>query len=270
MFRDDEAATDTRHPIRLAPGETVLWRGRVWLAEHVYTDAMDDYRVRWALPAPADLIVTDRRLAYVCRYRERSPRSGAGPAGSSPAGSSPAGSSATGSSSARSSWLGSCAGLVRPRTVATGQVRYEWPNRLYVLPAREGVPRDGARRLVRTSRLLLACAAYRSPGRPTLLLSDGDIADVPAADELGNLLRAEITRFRLANAAALRLLPIEVEALAAQTDAPGFANRVGGRSQCVNLLGGRFVGTASLVGGDPTPTANRGRPRLPVPATARG
>ncbi len=237
----DELCDDRLHPvpdprgtIRTEPGEQVLWRGRVRLAEHVYTEAMDGYRVSWELPGLADVTVTDRRLGYVCRNwrgtaERHSPIAHAVRWG-------------------RAAMDRARSAVHQHRPVVVGQVRYEWPHRLYVLPARDGIPGTPPGRLARGSRVLVVCAAYRTEGRPTLLLCEGDVGAVPGADRLANILRTAILRFRLRRAQELGLFPADVAGLRAALTAPGFATRTGGRSQGINLRGGLYLGCVGEAG----------------------
>lgn len=100
-------------PVRLELGERVLWRGHTGLSEHLYSDAMDRHAVRWTLPAGADVVVTDRRIAYA----------GAGGPGSL--------------------YLASAD---RHPSRAVGHVRWHWPYHLYVCPG--GSPEQPSRLLL--------------------------------------------------------------------------------------------------------------------------
>lgn len=107
---DEEGAVS----LVLEDGENVLWRG----AAKVATDKkVADARLQeiWELPEPAEVLISDRRVAYICeRYDTGSSWVGGGAIGLSLA------LTATAISKKK-------AANRRQGKVAIGQVRYEWP-----------------------------------------------------------------------------------------------------------------------------------------------
>ncbi|GIJ47683.1 hypothetical protein Val02_45690 [Virgisporangium aliadipatigenens] len=184
--------------IALEPGETILWQGRAEIAEYRYSEGMDRHDVRWTLPAACDVTVTDRRLAFTCRR---------GLAVTPPDG------------AWRAALRLARSVTRRRRTLSAGQVRWQWPSRLYV---KRGV-------------LLLVMGAYRVNGLPTLALSGWRTDPQPVA----NTIRAAVARYRLDNAETLGVDPAEAAALRERIDAPVFA---AGSSQASNLPGPLLFG----------------------------
>ncbi|MEV4618604.1 hypothetical protein AB0J74_07850 [Asanoa sp. NPDC049573] len=181
---DDTGPTLDRHrAIVLDPGEEVLWRGRVNVTGYLTGQPGGQPERRWTLPRCADVTVTDRRLAYVCDDWDLA-RVG-GPRHRSV----------------------SAIGAPRPRRrpalgggtrVATGQILWQWPWRLHLLPAPgpQGV--------------LIVCDSMRSNRRPALMLSGGVAAD---GRELALTIRRTISRFRLTNPDIVELSPRDRDAL---------------------------------------------------------
>lgn len=205
VAEDEPGAPLPGAPVRLELGERILWRGRTDLAEHRYTETMDRHAVRWTLPGGADVVVTDRRIAYA---------------------------SAGGS-------LYHASADHRPGR-AVGHIRWHWPYHLYVCPGRLGGPEAPADR--QATRLLLVCGAAQAGGKPVLVLSGGDLADLPAADALANTIRRAVAAFRLDRAAAIGINPVHAQALSRRLVGPAFANRLGGPPQAVNLPGALLYG----------------------------
>jgi hypothetical protein len=192
--------------VALEPGETILWQGRAEIAEYRYSEGMDRHDVRWTLPAACDVTVTDRRLAFTCRR---------GVAVVSPDGQlcSPF------TAAWRTAVRRARAATRRGRTLSVGQVRWQWPSRLYV---KRGV-------------LLLVMGAYRVNGLPTLALSGWRTDPQPVA----NTIRAAVARYRLEHTETLGVDPSEASALRERIDAPVFA---AGSSQASNLPGPLLFG----------------------------
>jgi hypothetical protein len=224
---EEEPGTEITHPlpgspVRLELGERVIWRGRADLAEHLYSETMDRHSIRWTLPNPADIVVTDRRIAYA---------SVDGPG---------------------TLYLASA--THRPNQ-AVGHIRWHWPYHLYVCPgqsspATAGGPGEGAQRGGRAAglvhqqatRVLLVCGAAQAGGKPVLVLSGGDLDTVTAADALANVIRRAVAGYRLDNAAAIGLSPLHAQALSRRLVGPAFANRLDGPPQAVNLPGALLFG----------------------------
>ncbi|MDG4829028.1 hypothetical protein O7627_06870 [Solwaraspora sp. WMMD1047] len=117
---DDAAfpAIDGHHRILLDEGERVLRSERLRVSGYLVGPAAGERELHWRLSRPADVIVTDRRLAFVC------PDWAAGPE----------------SSVERAGVRGIQSGARHrpPRggsRLAVGQVRWQWPSRLQLLTA---------------------------------------------------------------------------------------------------------------------------------------
>jgi hypothetical protein len=162
---------DRRHELVPDFGEQVLDRHRVDVAGYLL-DPSDAYRA-WALPAPVVLTVTDHRLTYV----------GAG---------------------TQLALVGpGQRGAARRPGLVSGQIRWQWPSRLELLPAAGDSP----------ATLLVVCDALRTIRQPALALVGTD-------DRIGALarqLRHEIATFRLLRPELVDLSPPERDALARLT-----------------------------------------------------
>ncbi|GAA3766346.1 hypothetical protein GCM10022225_60870 [Plantactinospora mayteni] len=191
---DDPDQDDTYFPrldwhrrLVLDTDERVLWRDRVEVAGYLLAPDAGPDELAWALPQPAEVIVTDRRLCYVCldchlgpapglqadsRHRRRT-----GPAGS---------------------------------RVVTGQIRWQWPAGLRVLSAGTGPETDPG---TAGERLLVVCDAVRATGRPALALSGGPLDSPQRVRRLATVIRRAVAGFRLANPAMVELAPPEWDAL---------------------------------------------------------
>lgn len=98
--------------LSMEPGETVLWQG--WISVSAKRALAGKWEDLWELPEAANVLVTDRRTAFVCKkYDTGSSWGGFGVAGVAFA------LAATGVSKAR-------AAKRRKGKVAVGQVRHEW------------------------------------------------------------------------------------------------------------------------------------------------
>lgn len=106
---------DGRQQIVLDAGEQILWRDRLSVAGYLLGPPAGVRELRWSLSRPADVIVTDRRLAYVCAdWEMTSARPGVVP---------------DIQSGARHRFRSQ-----RSRTRhAVGQIRWQWPSRLQLL-----------------------------------------------------------------------------------------------------------------------------------------
>jgi hypothetical protein len=225
-------------PIDLDAGEQVLWHGRAGVAEHLYSETMDCSIVRWVLPSSTEVVVTDRRLAYVQGIR---PPATLPPRSWPPY---PAPGRAVGRHRAR----------VDERM--SGGVHWQWPDHLHVRPGNP--PRfgpDGVRS-AQPTQVRLVCRTGPTGGHPTLVLSGGDLVTVEHADRLANLLRRVIAQFRLEHVDASTLSATQSRALARRLIGPEFANHLGGASQAVSLPGALPLGTS---GHTTAMTADRAR-----------
>ncbi|GIJ11177.1 hypothetical protein ACFFMR_04070 [Micromonospora andamanensis] len=158
---------DRRHELVPESGEQVLDRHRVDVAGYLLGPS-DAYRA-WALPAPVAVTVTDHRLTYVGGGTQLAVV-GPGPRASA-----------------------------RLPGLVSGQIRWQWPSRLELLPA------DG-----NSTTLLVICDALRTIRQPALALTG-------PADRIGELarqLRHAIATFRLVRPELVDLSPPERDALA--------------------------------------------------------
>ncbi|WP_341721383.1 hypothetical protein QQG74_25840 [Micromonospora sp. FIMYZ51] len=119
---------DRRHELVPENGEQVLGRHRLEVAGYLLGPT--ETWLRWTLPAPVTLTVTDRRMVYI----------------------------GTGSQLALVD-AGHRRGRRMPALVS-GQIRWQWPSRLESVPATEQTP----------ARLLVVCDALRTIQQPALAL----------------------------------------------------------------------------------------------------
>ncbi|WP_089158323.1 hypothetical protein [Micromonospora sp. NBS 11-29] len=172
---------DRRHSLVPEPGERPLDQHRLPVAGHLLGPT-EDVRC-WALPAPAQITVTDRRLAYVCTGSELSLVSGPdGPAD---------------------------ARYRRPARMSrlvSGQIRWQWPSRLELTEHGD------------TAELRVVCDALRTIRQPALSFT-GPVAPVTA---LARQVRRAVAGFRLTHPELVDLSPPERDVLALRVSAsPG-------------------------------------------------
>lgn len=210
------------HRVLLEEREQVLWQGRLDVAGYLVGMATSDRELCWTLPRPAQVTLTDRRLAYVCGDWDIGVTTGRG----------------------RNS-AGHRFASTRTR-VAIGQIRWQWPSRLQLLPpaAPDAAPdpRPGASLAAppaaglfdpsgfpgelaaesasqdpttQGERLLFICDALRAARRPSLALAAVGSPPAVSIRELAVMARLAIARFRLANSHAMELSPPERDALRA-------------------------------------------------------
>jgi hypothetical protein len=192
-YRFDDLVVDERttpvldrdRAVILDDDEDVLWEGRAALAGYLIGHRSAHAERRWTLPRHADVVVTDRRLAYVCEDWDL--RAGPRPAGAVPV-----------RPLRRRPALGSGS------RIAAGQVLWQWPCRLHMMPAPgpQGV--------------LVVCDSMRSDRRPALSLSGGDAGPEAEARDLAFVIRRAVARFRLANPDVLEVSPRERDTLQAR------------------------------------------------------
>ncbi|MEH0842848.1 hypothetical protein V6U81_10710 [Micromonospora sp. CPCC 205711] len=181
---DDELrpVLDRSHELVPEPGERVLGRLRVPVAGCLLS--LTGARRHWALPVPATVTVTDRRLAYACTGGELSVVAGRG--------------DRTYARHRRA---------VRLPRLVSGQVRWQWPSRLELsadAPAEEG-----------DAELLIVCDALRTIQQPTLALA----GPAGTITELARLVRRSVAWFRLAHPELVELAPPERDVLIRRTNA---------------------------------------------------
>jgi hypothetical protein len=168
---------DRRRELVPEAGERVLGRHRLRVAGWLVGPT--EARRQWTLPAPATVTLTDRRIAYVCAGSELALVGGA-----------------AGPRHRRGARL--------PRLVS-GQVRWQWPSRLELLPTGpEG-----------EVELLIVCDALRTIQQPALVLGD------PAhqVTELARQVRRSVADFRLTRPELVDLSPPERDVLAVRAGA---------------------------------------------------
>ncbi|PZG13770.1 hypothetical protein C1I95_23065 [Micromonospora craterilacus] len=164
---DTGPVLDRRHELVPESGERILGRHSLDVAGYLLGPT--EVWHRWALPAPVTLTVTDYRMAYV----------------------------ATGSQlalvGARHRRGTRMPGLV------SGQIRWQWPSRLELLPATAGGP----------ARLLVVCDALRTIQQPALAL----VGPAEQVDELARQVRRAVATFRLTRPELVDLSPPERDVL---------------------------------------------------------
>ena len=215
---DDLVADDRTTPVLdrdrsvvLDEDEDVLWQGRVALAGFLIGHRSAQAERRWTLPRKADVVVTDRRLAYVCEdwdLRVAGTRPHRVPVGAAPV-----------PPLRRRPALGSG---VR---IAAGQILWQWPCRLHMMPAPgpQGV--------------LVVCDSMRSDRRPGLALSGGDAGPEAEARNLAIVIRRAVARYRLANPDVLEVSPRERDTLRARAGQALFLDELADPLRGVGLPG---------------------------------
>jgi hypothetical protein len=207
--------------LRLADGEVTRWRARATVSEARPNPArgtqLEDV---WKLPEPADIVITDRRLAFTCRKFEK---------GSVWFGTGVAALALTGASALLA------AGKRRGR-IAAGQVRFEWPR---------DVTLQTLRLLGRPAGVLLVtCGNGDLLTRLMITITAGVTGFEPdrIAGDVAKGLVADIARFRLAMQGN-HLAPDEAERLSAQAVDPAATMR--GSAFVFELPGALPMGAAS-------------------------
>ncbi|MGN9767787.1 hypothetical protein ACTMS2_21850 [Micromonospora sp. SD12] len=174
-------ALDRRHELVVEAGERVLARRRLHASGHLLGPT--EARLRWTLPEPVAVTVTDRRIAYV----------GAGPQLAL------VGGAGAGARHRRG---------VRLPGLVSGQIRWQWPSRLELLAAEPG----------EHARLLVVCDALRTIQQPAL----GFTGPAGEIVELTRLARRAVAGFRLTHPELVDLSPPERDVLAVRAGAgPG-------------------------------------------------
>ncbi|MFC4019451.1 hypothetical protein ACFOW4_16120 [Micromonospora sp. GCM10011542] len=168
---DDVGPTlDRRHDLRPVAGERVLGRHRLLVAGYLLGPS--EARRGWRLPEPVSLTVTEQRISWV-------------------------------GSGSQLSVVADGAARHRPATrmrgLMSGQIRWQWPSRLELLPAGPDQP----------AQLLIVCDALRTIQQPALALggSAGEVA------ELAGQVRRAVATFRLTRPELVDLSPQERDVL---------------------------------------------------------
>jgi hypothetical protein len=145
---------DRRYCLRPVHGERVLGHHRLLVAGYLLGPS--ETRRRWQLPEPVAVTITDQRICWV------------------------------GSGSHLSLVVAETTRArppARPNGLMSGQIRWQWPSRLELLAAEQGIP----------SQLLIVCDALRTIQQPALALG-GSPAEVAA---LAQQIRRAVAMFRL-------------------------------------------------------------------------
>ncbi|MGK5742393.1 hypothetical protein [Micromonospora sp. URMC 103] len=175
---DDEVGPvlDRRYELVPAGGERVLWRHRLPVAGYLLGPS--ETRRAWTLPAPVAVTVTDQRIVWV----------GEGP-----------------QLAVLADGVARHRPPVRLPGLMSGQVRWQWPSRLELLPAGPGTP----------AQLLIVCDALRTIRQPALALggTTGQVA------ELAGQVCHTVAGFRLARPHMVDLSGQEREVLARRSAA---------------------------------------------------
>ncbi|MEV4756127.1 hypothetical protein AB0J86_13590 [Micromonospora sp. NPDC049559] len=212
---------DGRRQIALDASERVLWRGRVGLSGYLLGPRMGNGVLHWSLPGRVEVTVTDRRLAFV-REGSHLERVAAG-ADADPEPLS------TGRHRRRPPRAGN--------RVAAGQVRWQWPSRLHLLPAAAATAYAPAR----PEQVLLVCDSLRTIRQPALALAGGDLGTPGAARDLLHLVRRAIARFRLAHSGTVELSPPERDALTSRAGSRLFADELADPDRGIQLPGSLVI-----------------------------
>jgi hypothetical protein len=209
---------DRRHQVVLDAGEQALWRGRVEVAGYLLGPSLGDGALHWSLLRPADVTVTNRRLAFVCEDWEMAE---VGTARHSASGRAP---------HRRRSLRIDSQGV-------TGQIRWQWPSRLHLLPAAAGQDHQPGH----PEQVLLVCDSMRTIRQPGLALADGDLGPHGAARELTHLSRRAIARFRLADPGTPDLSPPERDTLSVRAGTGLWVDELADPRRGVDLPGAMVV-----------------------------
>lgn len=182
---DDAPVLDRRYELVPEAGEQVLDRCQLHAAGYLLGPSKA-WR-HWALPAPVEVTVTDRRIAYA----------GTG----SPL-------SLVGSPDAPV-WHRRG---VRLAGLVSGQIRWQWPSRLELVAAGREAP----------TRLLVVCDALRTIQQPALAL-DGPAEQLA---ELARQVRRAVATFRLLHPELVDLSPPERDVLVVRADSGPLTARI--------------------------------------------
>ena len=212
--------------VLLAPDETVLWRGKANVSEYLYTDEFDDYDQLWELPEPADLLITNKRIAFLC---ERWTVGG----GWRSHGTAPVTTALLNAASKMR------AAAQRRGVVMVGHCRWEWPARITVWP---GAPAGRKQRAQAPSILLAAKAGPPNKGYNTLRFSGPALASAAAVEAAGNAILRGLVSYRLSHASALGLDERELQRLSELDRERPFTVAESRSSQGFGLPGLLFIG----------------------------
>lgn len=211
--------------IWLSCGETVFWRGKANVSEYFYTEEFDDYDRLWELPEPADVLITNNRIVFLC---ERWIVGG----GWRSHGTAPVTTALLNAASKMR------AAAQRRGAVVVGHCRWEWPILIQVQP---GAPAR-QKRNAREPSILLAAKVGLQKGHYTLRFSGPALATAAAAEAAGNAIMRALVSYRLSHASVLGLDDRELERLSELNNDRPFTVAEAQSSQRFNLPGLLFVG----------------------------
>lgn len=225
-------ATDRFYPlvqpdgaIRLASDETVIWRGKANVGEYLYTEKFDDYDRLWELPEPADVLITNKRIVFLC---ERWTLGG----GWRSHGTAPVTTALLNAASKMR------AAAQRRGVVMVGHCRWEWPVFIQVQPGAPAIQKQRARE----PSILLAAKAGRQKGHYTLRFSGPALTTAAAAEAAGNAIMRALASYRLSHASVLGLDERELKRLSELNRDRPFTVAESQSSQRFNLPGLLFIG----------------------------
>ncbi|MFK3983883.1 hypothetical protein ACI2K4_26315 [Micromonospora sp. NPDC050397] len=208
---------DREHRVVLDPGERSLWHGRVNAAGYLLGPSLGNGTLHWSLPRPVELTVTDRRLAFVCDDWDFEEVTVGGPPPGRP----------------RHRRRDRAAGRI-----STGQIRWQWPGRLHLMPAEPATEH----RPQRPERLLLVCDSLRTIRQPALALgAGGDLGRPGAARELIQLVRRAVAQFRLAHPGTPEMSPQERDILTSRASSGQLSEGLSDPRRGISLPGAMVV-----------------------------
>ncbi|WP_255609209.1 hypothetical protein [Micromonospora sp. PLK6-60] len=194
LGNDHAPLLDRRYALVPETGEQVLGQYRLPVAG--YLIGPTETARQWALPHPATITVTDRRMAYVCAGAELGLVGG----GDRPSG-------------PRHRRLSRLSRLV------SGEIRWQWPSRLeLLLTGAESTDPVGDN----DAELLVVCDALRTIRQPALAVC----GPAEPVAELGRQVRRAVAGYRLAHPELVDLSPPERDALSTRVTAAPCARRV--------------------------------------------
>jgi hypothetical protein len=216
--------------IQLASDETVLWRGKTNVSEYLYTEQLDDYDRLWELPEPAEVLITNKRVVFLC---DRWTVGG----GWQSHGTAPVTTALLNTASKMR------AAAQRRGVVVVGHCRWEWPVFIQVQPGAPAIQKQRARE----PSILLAAKVGLQKGHYTLRFTGPALATATAAEAAGNVIMRALVSYRLSHASVLGLDEREFERLSELNKGRSFTVAQSRSSQRFNLPGLLFVGFMARV-----------------------
>ena len=237
QFRDTDPpikSTDRFYPlvksdgatIRLARNEMALWHGKANVSEYHYSDEFDDYDRLWELPKPANILITNKRITFLCE--KWTVGGGWRSHGTAPL------------TTALINTASKLQAAKRGRgTVMAGHCRWEWPARIAAWPQAQKTPRQNSQA---PSILLAAKAAPPNKGYHTLRFGGADLASTTAVEQVGNTIIRALISHRLAHASLLELEHRELKRLSEMNEKKVFSITESQGGQTFGLPGRLFIG----------------------------